>query len=152
MFENLYSFLLPTDTMERISKDEFLERFDELIGAMRKEEKGLIIKNNNRVDDIVVCPLSWFNYCFDDDFGCVITSAIRYAINRQSYMPEVVIRFAEKYKNVLDGKTLLVAVRDITTALENFELKERAAWDELKKSLTARLEEIEREGAENTYG
>lgn len=144
-YDKLFHYLQPTDAMDRISKSDFFLCFDAVLDSLDKESKGIIIVNEGK-DDIVLCPARWFNFCFDDDFGCIVNSALRYAVSRQTYMPEVVARFVQKYMKVLDGRTLIVAIRDIEKNLENNEVKNSEMWSELINSLTARLNEIEREG------
>lgn len=84
-----------------------LERVD-------KENIGFVILNEEGKDGQVLCPARWMEYCFDDDFGCIINSALRYAIRRHTYMPGVVVDFIRKYINILDTKTIEVAIEDIT--------------------------------------
>lgn len=49
-----------------------------------------------------------------DDFGCICTCAIRYALGRMTYMPNLVQVFCMRNIDMLDTKTLKVAIRDIT--------------------------------------
>ena len=54
---------------------------------------------------------------FDDDFGCIINSAVRYALGRYTYMPSTVAEFVLKYLNYLDNKTISVMIYDMDEAL-----------------------------------
>lgn len=141
-YDKLFHYLQPTDDMERISKTDFLGNMEALFESLDKENKGIIIVDEDK-DNLVICPARWFNFCFDDDFGCIINSALRYSIDRQTYMPEVVVRFMRKYIAALDGRTLAVAIRDIDNALTNSRVQNTEMWKEIKKDLTARLKEIE---------
>lgn len=144
-YDKLFHYMMPTDAMDRISKTDFLSSFEEVIESLDKENKGIVIVNEGK-DDLVLCPARWFGFCFDNDFGCIINSALRYALPRKTYMPEVIVNFMRKYIDVLDGRTLIVAIRDIENALKENCVESPEMWEELKKSLTARLAEIEREG------
>lgn len=148
-YDGIYRFLQPTDTMERVSKDRLISEFDKIMESVIKGNKGVIVVNENKEDELVVCPAKWFNFMFDEDFGCIINSALRYAITRRTYMPEVVVRFMKRYIDVLDGRTLCVAIRDIERELQEGNIEEPAMWIELKNSLKTRLEEIETEGAKD---
>ena len=66
-------------------------------------EGGIVITDDGK-KDMVLCPARWFSFQLDDDFGCVINSAVRYAIGRHTYMPGVVCNFVRKYMDVLDTR------------------------------------------------
>ena len=72
---------------------------------------------------------------FDDDFGCIINSAVRYSLGRYTYMPSTVAEFVLKYLNYLDNKTISVIIYDIDDALKNEDLPLRNIWVELKSKL-----------------
>ena len=72
---------------------------------------------------------------FDDDFGCIINSAVRYSLGRYTYMPSTVAEFVLKYLNYLDNKTISVMICDIDEALKNEDLPLRKIWLELKSKL-----------------
>ena len=144
-YDKLFHYMMPTDAMDRLSKNDFFLCFDAVLDSVDKENIGIVIVNEGK-DDIVLCPARWFNFCFDNDFGCIINSALRYSITRKTYMPEVTVNFIRKYIDVLDGRTLIVAIRDIESALKDKDVESPEMWEELKKSLTARLKEIESAG------
>ena len=83
-------------------------------------------------------PCKMDGYCFDDDFGCIINSALRYSIRRHTYMPGVVVDFIRKYINIIDTKTIEVAIEDITQALDRDEVDEPEMWTKLKNDLVIR--------------
>ena len=72
---------------------------------------------------------------FDEDFGCIVNSAVRYSLGRHTYMPSTVAQFVRKYLNYLDHRTINVMIRDINQALENENLPLREIWVELKSDL-----------------
>lgn len=50
----------------------------------------------------------------DDDFGCILNCAVRYAIGRQTYMPGLVIDFITPLLPYLSNKTVYVFDQDVT--------------------------------------
>lgn len=52
----------------------------------------------------------------DDDFGCCLNCAVRYAIGRQSYMPYLVTSFITPLLQQLSDKTLWCFDQDVTEA------------------------------------
>ncbi|HPE96268.1 MAG TPA: hypothetical protein PLT66_09410, partial [Bacillota bacterium] len=62
-----FKFLQPTDTMERISRNDLSDRFDEILETVDRDNVGFVITDENK-KDYVLCPAKWFDYCFDDDF------------------------------------------------------------------------------------
>lgn len=131
--------LMPLDKMQRITRQQLCDNFDEVLERVDKEDIGFVILNEEGKDGQVLCPARWMEYCFDDDFGCIINSALRYSIRRHTYMPEVVVNFVRKYINILDTKTIDVAVEDITKALEMNEVDDPAMWAKLKNDLIVRM-------------
>ena len=130
--------LEPLDTMERITRQYLCDNFDEVLERVDKEDIGFVILDEEGKDGQVLCPARWMDYCFDDDFGCIINSALRYAISRHTYMPGVVVNFIRKYINTLDTKTIDIAIEDITKAIEMNEVDDPAMWECLKEDLVAR--------------
>lgn len=49
----------------------------------------------------------------DEDFGALVTCAIRYAIGRRTYMPKLVVDYVKPLVPELDTKTLWVIRSDI---------------------------------------
>lgn len=66
--------LQPIDQMERIDQKTFGERLDEFLDRIDAENVGFVITKDGK-DDLVICPLSWFDPIADDDFGFVINDA-----------------------------------------------------------------------------
>lgn len=130
--------LEPLDTMERITRQYLCDNFDEVLERVDKEDIGFVILDEEGKDGQVLCPARWMDYCFDDDFGCIINSALRYSISRHTYMPGVVVNFIRKYINTLDTKTIDIAIEDITKAIEMNEVDDPAMWECLKEDLVAR--------------
>lgn len=49
-----------------------------------------------------------------DKFGCLLNCAVRYAIGRQTYMPELIIDYIRPLLPYIDNKTLYVLDQDIS--------------------------------------
>ncbi len=133
-----FKYLMPLDTMERITRQHLCDNFDEVLDRVDKENIGFVILDTEGKDGQVLCPARWMEYCFDDDFGCIINSALRYSIRRHTYMPGTVVDFIRKYLNIIDTKTIEVAIEDITQALERDEVDDPQMWTKLKNDLVIR--------------
>ena len=141
-------YLQPIEEMKRISPQELADNLDEILDTVTKENIGFVIEDINGASDVVLCPAKWFNFCYDEDFGCIINSALRYAIGRHTYMPGVVRDFIRKYISVLDARTLTVAIRDIDAELRTGTLDEANEWQRLRDELQITLEHLQ-ENSEN---
>ncbi|MEE1047009.1 MAG: hypothetical protein U0M60_06245 [Clostridia bacterium] len=139
---NYFKNIKPINAMERIEKQELCDKFDEILAKANNEDVGYVILNNDGKDGHVICPAYWMNYIFDDDFGCIINSAIRYAINRQTYMPSVVVDFVMRYINVLDMKTIGVAIEDINQNIKEGTVCDPTLWKDLKEKLLVKQAEL----------
>ena len=73
----MYDYLQPIETMQRITREEFSERLDELLEIVSRDNVGFVITDKGK-DDLVLCPANWFNVYYNNDFGCIINSAVRY--------------------------------------------------------------------------
>lgn len=141
----MIKFLQPVETMKRVSREELADKLDELIEIVNRDRVGFVITDKGK-DDLVLCPAEWFNVYYDDDFGCIINSAVRYSLGRSSYMPGVTARFVLKYIMILDTRTITVMIKDIERDLANENLPYRDTWISLKYALEARLQQIKDEG------
>ncbi len=132
----------PIDAMEKLTRQQLCDNFDEIIEKIDKEDIGYIILNEQGENGHVICPAEWLSAVYDADFGAIIACAIRYSINRNTYMPNLVIRFVEKYIDILDYNTLQVAIRDIEQAIEMDEACDVSQWTMLKEKLLAKQTEL----------
>lgn len=144
----LINFLQPVETMQRVSREELAEKLDELLEVVNKENVGFVITNEGK-DDLVLCPAKWFDLYYDDDFGCIINSAVRYSLGRSSYMPSTTVKFVLKYIMVLDVRTITVMIEDINRSLVDEQLPYKDTWLSLKYALEDRLEKIQEGGGKN---
>lgn len=52
--------LKSTDTMERITRQQLADNFDEILEKVDKEQIGYVILDNEGNDGHVLCPFQWF--------------------------------------------------------------------------------------------
>ena len=133
-------YLHPIDKMERISREDLCKRFDEVLDKVDKDDIGYVITDAGK-KDMILCPARWLSFQLDDDFGCVINSALRYAIGRHTYMPGIVCNFVRKYLDILDAKTIEVMIEDITTELK-FGIDREELWVGLRDELIDRRKDM----------
>lgn len=134
-----FKYIQPLDQMERISRTELGEKLDEILDKVDKDNVGFVITDKGK-DDLVLCPIRWIECTHDDDFGCIINSALRYAIGRHTYMPSVAMDFIRKHIGVLDTKTISVMIEDIEREAEFETLDKRNDWLSLRDDLKAHYE------------
>ena len=139
----MYDYLQPVDTMQRISREELADRLDELLDIVNKDNIGFVITDKGK-DDLVLCPANWFNVLYDDDFGCIVNSAVRYSLGRSSYMPSTAVRFVLRNLMVLDTRIIVVMIKDIERELVDENLPYRDIWISLKIALEDRLQKMQK--------
>ena len=128
-----YKFLQPVDEMERISRTELGERFDEILESCEKNNVGFVITDCGK-KDVILCPAHWIDFRFYDDFGYIINCAVRYAFSRNTYMPGLVCDFVRKYMSIFGAKTIDIIIQDIDRDLD-FGLDQKELWISLKNDL-----------------
>lgn len=128
----LPKFLKKIEELPRISRSQFCEDMDAVLDKVSEENTAFVLTEDGK-SDLVLCPAAWFDFIYDDDFGCIINSAVRYALRRNTYMPGVVSDFVRRYLHILDNKTLSVIVDDIDREIEMFGKFDRQdLWESLK--------------------
>lgn len=130
-------YIQPLDQMERISRTALGKQLDEILDRVDKENVGFVISDEGK-KDLVLCPAYWFTFAFDEDFGCIVNSALRYSIGRHTYMPSVVMDFVRKYLAVMDTRTVSVMIEDIEREIADERLDYREEWISLQNELRAR--------------
>lgn len=58
--------LKSTDTMERITRQQLAENFDEILKKVNTENIGYVILDNEGKDGQVLCPAKWFEPSTDN--------------------------------------------------------------------------------------
>jgi len=131
-----FKYLQSLDQMAQISRAKLGSRPDGILDRVDKNNMGYIITNEGK-DDLVLCPARCVECIYDDDFGCIINSALRYAIGRHTYMPSVVMNFIRKHVDILDTRTISVIIDDIERETEDAMLDKRDNWLRLRDDLQA---------------
>ena len=138
----MYDHLHPTETMQRIARKELGDRLDEILEIVSRDNVGFVITDPGK-DDLVLCPASWLSPFVSEGFGCIVNSAVRYSLGRDTYMPDVAVQFILDHMNLLDLRTVTVMYRDIQKALENENLPHLETWVSLMYALETRLKRKE---------
>ena len=131
-----------TENMERISRQHLCDNLDSILETVSRESIGFVITDAGK-DDLVLCPASWLSPLVSEGFGCIVNSAVRYSLGRDTYMPDVAVQFILHHMNLLDLRTVTVMCRDIQKALENENLPHRETWVSLMYALETRLKKKE---------
>lgn len=124
--------------MERISRQHLCDNLDSILETVSQENIGFVITDAGK-DDLVLCPASWLSPLVSEGFGCIVNSAVRYSLGRDTYMPDVAVQFILDHMNLLDIRTVTVMYRDIQKALEDENLPHRETWVSLMYALETRL-------------
>ena len=125
--------------MEHIPIAELGSRLDELLKRCNKENIGFVIDDEHK--SYVLCPARWITPCFDEEFGCIVNSALRYAIDRHTYLPSVIVNFVRRHIDALDIKTLSTIIEDIEKELRiNSNIFEPDMWRSLQRDCEVALE------------
>ena len=141
--------LQPLESMERISRQALADDLDTVLERISRENIGLVITEEGK-DDLVLCPASWFNLDYVDDFSCVINSALRYAMRNEDEESAAVVQYLRRHYQLFDEKTLSVAVADLERELNQpiAPLKQPQVWKELQELFRQRLDELRKESSE----
>lgn len=141
--------LQPLESMERISRQALADDLDTVLERISRENIGLVITEEGK-DDLVLCPASWFNLDYVDDFSCVINSALRYAMRNEDEESAAVVQYLRRHYQLFDEKTLSVAVADLERELNQpiVTLKQPQVWKELQELFRQRLDELRQESPE----
>lgn len=141
--------LQPLESMERISRQALADDLDTVLERISREDIGLVITEEGK-DDLVLCPASWFNLDYVDDFSCVINSALRYAMRSEDEESAAVVQYLRRHYQLFDEKTLSVAVADLERELNQpiVTLKQPQVWKELQELFRQRLDELRKESSE----
>jgi len=126
--------LKSTDTMERITRQQLMDNFDEILERVNRENIGVVILDNNGNDGQVLCPAKWFESSTEVED---IPTAMRKLKNLKESAYELV---ENTIKKVEDGT---IADKD---ALEDFQFMlmdygDDVRFFELYRSLTKVMNE-----------
>lgn len=65
--------LKSTDTMEKITRQQLADNFDEILERVHKEDIGFVILTPEGKDGEVLCPASWFE-CVSDNIQTIMNN------------------------------------------------------------------------------
>lgn len=136
------SYPKPMETMERITRQFLCDHFDEILERVDKEDIGFVILNEEGNDGEVLIPYRWTEFFVNEDFGIVINSALRYAIEKHSYLTAGVMNFVRKNINCLDAETIELAIQDIEKEVQHRKTEDLSMWESLKEELQNRLAKL----------
>ncbi len=131
-----------TENMERISRQHLCDNLDSILETVSRENIGFVITDAGK-DDLVLCPASWLSPLESEGFGCIVNSAVRYSLGRDTYMPGIAVQFILEHMKLLDIRTVTVMYRDIQKALEDENLPHRETWVSLMYALETHLKRKE---------
>lgn len=131
-----------TENMERISRQHLCDNLDSILETVSRENIGFVITDAGK-DDLVLCPASWLSPLVSEGFGCIVNSAVRYSLGRDTYMPGIAVHFILEHMNLFDLRTVTVMYRDIQKALEDENLPHRETWVSLMYALETHLKRKE---------
>ena len=139
------SFILPRiEDMPRITRQQLCDEFDSIFERVEKEKTAFLIEGNKK--NYVLCPASWVEAYNDEDFGEIVTSAVRYSIGRHSYMPELVCNFIIRNICALNNKTLAIIISDIDREYKlNPKLDYSETWLSLKMTIQKEISSRKKE-------
>ncbi len=127
-----------TENMQKMTRSALRKTFSQVLDQVANEDAAVMITGRQK-KSVVLCPAEWFDAYADEEFGMIVTCAIRYAIGRMTYIPSAVCEFTLRYLPMLDNKTIFVMIRDITEVMERNQGK--IADAELWMNLRAKAKE-----------
>lgn len=104
--------------MERIPHTALPEKLDEMFERIDKEDIAFVITEDGK-DKYVLCPYAWFDFTNDEDFGCMIVSAIQNELKNPSENTEAVRRFILNHHSSFSSSTLAAAIDEIECAMRS---------------------------------
>ncbi len=137
-----WRYIKTLDTMKRITRQELSDNFDEILEQVDKENIGYVILTENGEDGHVLCPADWVRFMFDRDFGLVVVSAVRYSIDRPTFMQDHVVDFVKKYIKVLDTSAIKAIIEEINFHIEGESTSQPNMWKQLRDELSIRLQSL----------
>lgn len=126
--------------LERIPHTSLPEKLDEMFERIDKEDIAFVITEDGK-DKYVLCPYTWFDFTNDEDFGCMIVSAIQNELKDPSENTEAVRRFILNHYSSFTASTLAAAIDEIECAMrsEGKSLGCIDGWIELRNLLLDQL-------------
>ena len=127
---------------ESITIDELKEQTNNLLDRVTEEQHPLrVFMNDGKV--LLLFPQELLAPICDSNFRLILLSAMRYAMDRNTYMPIVVADYIKRHRQLLDDKFLVLATDDIHRQLEDYAECDPNSnlWHSLLDALKAEQEE-----------
>jgi len=138
--------------LERIPHTALPEKLDEMFERIDKEDIAFVITEDGK-DKYVLCPYAWFDFTYDEDFGCMITSAIQNELKNSSENVEAVQRFIRNHYNSFTASTLAAAINEIECAMRSNGNSHESmnGWIEIHNLLLDQLIQTEHDKGEKAH-
>ncbi len=124
----------PFQDYESITLDELKDPANGLPTRITEEQRPLRVSMKNGKEFLLV-PQDLLAPLCDNDFRLILLAAIRYAMDRNTYMPAVVTDYIKRHIQLLDDKFLVLAADDIQRHLEDYAEHESNLWQNLLEAL-----------------
>ena len=134
----------PFQDYASISVEDLKDQANSLLNLVTEEQRPLRIFMNNG-KEFLLFPQDMLAPISDPDFRLILLSAVRYAMGRKTHMPSVVADYIKRHLQLLDDKSLALAVDDIRQYLEDY--AEHESNPNLWKGLLDALEAVRSERA-----
>ena len=109
----------PFQDYESITVDELKDQANSLLNLVTEEQRPLRVCMTNG-KEFLLFPQDLLAPICDSDFRLILLSAMRYAMDRNTYMPIVVADYIKRHRQFLDDKFLVLATDDIRRQLEEY--------------------------------
>ena len=136
----------PFQDCKSVTIDELKSQPSRLLNQAAKEWQPLRVSTEDGME-FLLFPQEILAPLCDNDFRLIVLSAVRYAMDRNTYMPLVVTDYIKRHIRLLDDKFLVLAANDIWRHFEDYGEHEPnpALWQELLEALeTERRDRITR--------
>ncbi len=108
----------PCQNYGSVTIDGLKEQTSNLLDLVTEEQRPLrVFMNDGKV--LLLFPQEPLAPICDSNFRLILLSAMRYAMDRNTYMPIVVADYIKRHRQFLDDKFLVLATDDIRRQLED---------------------------------
>ena len=109
----------PCQNYGSVTIDGLKEQTSNLLDLVTEEQRPLrVFMNDGKV--LLLFPQDLLAPICDSNFRLILLSAMRYAMDRNTYMPIVVADYIKRHRQFLDDKFLVLATDDIRRQLEDY--------------------------------
>ena len=135
---DIMRYLPPVKEFPQITRQQFCDSMDEILNDIEKNRTAYVLTEEGK-HDLLICPAEWFSCIFDDDFGLIVSAAVRYSIGRKTYMPRVISDFIKKNLYALSNKTLFNIKEDLGKGLNDKKTDQFDLWKDLQEIIESEL-------------